>query len=95
MKLYEVLQCVADDTGVPKRIAGIVVRSAFVTISEALARQERVAIPRFGAFSTAYRSGRKVRHPVTSDLVHVRAKRVAVFRAFAELRAACRSRSAK
>jgi DNA-binding protein HU-beta len=95
MKFEDVIALASRETGVSESTARLVLRAAFAMMTQAIAEHNRVAVPRFGAFSVVRRAGRKVRHPKTGEFVHVRARSVPVFRPFEALRSAARSRPAK
>lgn len=63
-----------------------VVNTILESITEALARGDRVELRGFGAFSTKQRRERIGRNPRNGDKVPVKAKRVPAFRTGKELR---------
>ncbi|MEM9724425.1 MAG: integration host factor subunit beta [Pseudomonadota bacterium] len=62
------------------------VSKILTTVSDALARGDRVELRGFGAFSVKHRDSRMARNPRTGDEVPVPAKRAAHFKAGKELR---------
>ncbi|MDD5570102.1 MAG: HU family DNA-binding protein [Bacteroidales bacterium] len=59
---------------------------AFITsTSKSLKKGERVALVGFGSFSVVKRSARKGRNPQTGKVINIAAKKVAKFKAGAEL----------
>ena len=64
-----------------------VVDSVFDAIIEQLAKDGRVELRGFGAFSTRARDGRTGRNPRTGELVDVAPKRVPYFKPGKEMRA--------
>lgn len=70
-----------------KQDIGVMVDTFFDSITEALARGERVELRGFGTFGIKERQGRTARNPRSGQVVTVPAKRVAFFRVAKELRA--------
>lgn len=64
----------------------LIVNTFFDTISEALARGERVELRGFGAFAVKNREARIGRNPKTGEAVQVEAKRTPHFKTGKELR---------
>ncbi len=63
-----------------------VVGAILDTISDALARGDRVELRGFGAFSVKHRPSRTGRNPRTGEQVHVEAKAVPFFKTGKEMR---------
>lgn len=63
-----------------------IVNTIFETITDALARGDRVELRGFGAFSVKYRDARTGRNPRTGATVDVDAKAVPYFKTGKELR---------
>ena len=63
-----------------------IVTAIFEEITNALARQDRVELRGFGAFSVKSRQGRQGRNPRTSEPVAVEPKHVPFFKTGKELR---------
>lgn len=64
----------------------LAVKLVLDTLSNALARGERVEIRGFGSFSLHYRPARIGRNPKTGEAVHIAAKRVPHFKPGKEMR---------
>lgn len=64
----------------------LIVNTFFDTISEALARGERVELRGFGAFAVKHRDARIGRNPKTGEAVQVEAKRTPHFKTGKDLR---------
>jgi len=64
-----------------------IVSAFFETITNQLARNGRVELRGFGAFSTRPRDARKGRNPRTGEAIDVAAKRVPYFKAGKEMKA--------
>lgn len=73
----------ADRTGLPRPEADAVVRALFDTgtgiISEELGAGGSVSLPGFGSFTTRDRPARKGRHPRTGREIDIPARRACVF----------------
>ena len=67
-----------------------VVDAVFSAISDALARDERVAIAGFGTFSTKTRGARQGRNPGTGESIAIAASKSPAFKAGKTLRDAVR-----
>jgi integration host factor subunit beta len=68
------------------RDAEIVVNAVFDSMTEALARGERIEIRGFGSFVVKHRKAREGRNPKTGAVVPVAAKRVPFFKVGKELK---------
>ena len=86
MNKSELCAHVAARAGVSRMTADTVVSTAFSMIGEALARDETVAIPGFGTFSTRARSARQGRNPATGESITVAASKTPAFKAGKSLR---------
>lgn len=69
-----------------RRDAEVMVNAVFGSMSEALARGERIEIRGFGSFVVKRREAREGRNPKTGAVVTVNAKRVPFFKVGKELR---------
>ena len=83
----ELVEQVADATGVTKKRAEIIVDTAFSNIVEAMHRGEKVELRGFGSFRLRHREPRRGRNPKTGERVDVPSKRVAYFKPGKELKA--------
>ncbi len=70
----------------PRREVEALVNGVFGSLSEALARGERIEIRGFGSFIVKRRNAREGLNPKTGEVVAVNAKRVAFFKAGKELK---------
>ena len=68
------------------RDAEVMVNAVFDSMTEALARGERIEIRGFGSFVVKHRQAREGRNPKTGALVPVAAKRVPFFKVGKELK---------
>ena len=69
-----------------QRDVDLAVSTILSTVAEALAREDRVELRGFGAFSVKQRESRVARNPRTGEEVQVPEKRAAHFKAGKELR---------
>ena len=81
---------VADHASLSKVQAGEVVDAVFSAIADALAKDESVAIPGFGTFSTKSREARQGRNPRTGESIAIAASKAPSFKAGKTLRDAVR-----
>ena len=81
-----VAKIAAENPELTQAEAEKVVRTIFESITEALAKDGRVELRGFGAFSVRHRDPRRGRNPRTGEAVDVEAKSVPYFRAGKELR---------
>lgn len=77
---------IAEDTGIPRRDAEVVVTMVFESIAGALASGEEVEIRGFGSFRLRRRAARHTRNPRTGEPVLAPPRRVPFFRAGKKLR---------
>ena len=73
-------------TDLPRREVEALVNGVFETLSDALARGERIEIRGFGSFKTKKRKGRMARNPRTGAQVQVDEHYVPFFKVSKELR---------
>ncbi len=77
----ELVEAVANITGVSKAEANRAVDAVFTTITDNLVRGEDVRLTGFGSFSVAKRAARKGRNPQTGEAISIRASTQAKFKA--------------
>jgi integration host factor subunit beta len=86
MTKAELVDEVADKTGLPKKQAEVVVATVFESIVESLKSGEKIELRGFGSFRIRERDSRIGRNPKTGERVKVPAKRVAYFKPGKDLR---------
>ena len=69
-----------------RRDAEVMVNAVFDSMTEALAKSERIEIRGFGSFIVKQRNARDGRNPRTGEIVAVAAKKVPLFKVGKELR---------
>lgn len=72
--------------GYKKKEAEKIISDVFDTITETLAKGEKVSITNFGVFEVKQRAQKKVLNPQTKEPVVVEPRMAAVFRAGSELK---------
>ena len=86
MNKSQLIEYIAEKSNIPKKRAEEVVNLIFDSMTEALARGDRIEIRGFGSFVVKQRQAREGRNPKTGELVAVHAKRVPFFKVGKELR---------
>ena len=87
MTKRDLIEKVADSRpDLPRRDVETLVNAVFQSLSQALARGERIEIRGFGSFIVKKRNAREGLNPKTGEAVRVEAKRVPFFKAGKELK---------
>lgn len=81
MNKAQLIDVVADNLEVSRRVAGEAVDAVLAGITGAVIDGERVSLTGFGTFETAHRPARTARNPRTGESVRVSAATVPKFRA--------------
>jgi len=79
MNKAELIEEVANQTGLAKRTSGKAVDAVVSAISDCLAKGEKVTLVGFGTFGVRQRKARTGRNPQTGATIQIPAKRVAKF----------------
>ena len=87
MNKGELIEAVAQATGLAKKAAGEAVQSAVDAITKSLKKGESVALVGFGTFKVTKRNARKGVNPATGKAIQIKAKNVVKFKAGSELAA--------
>ncbi|HEV7231106.1 MAG TPA: HU family DNA-binding protein [Bacteroidia bacterium] len=85
MNKAELIDAIASDAKISKADAGRAVDGFVNATTKALKKGDRVALVGFGSFSVAKRNARTGRNPQTGKTIQIKAKKVAKFKAGAEL----------
>ncbi len=88
----DLVEAVANITGVSKAEANRAVDAVFTTITDNLAKGEDVRLIGFGSFSVAKRAARKGRNPQTGETIRIQASTQAKFKAGETLKGAVNKR---
>jgi len=86
MNKGELIEEVANQTGLTKRASGEAVTAITSVITDALARGEKVTLVGFGTFQIMQRKARRGRNPQTGETIQIPAKKVPKFKAGKGLR---------
>lgn len=79
MNKDELVTTVAQKTQLPKKTAEQLVSAAFETISEALAKDEKVTLVGFGTFAIRERAARMGKNPRTGETIEIKARKSPAF----------------
>jgi DNA-binding protein HU-beta len=80
MNKEELVSTIANDTNLTKKDINTVLDSTLKSIQSALVNSEKVTLVGFGTFEPKDRAAREGRNPKNGDVIHIPAKKVAVFR---------------
>ena len=81
MNKHDVIQKIANDTGITKTSAAAVIDSLIDGITRSLKKGDSVSFVGFGTFKTSNRKARKARNPQTGATINVPKRRVPRFSA--------------
>ena len=85
MNKTELINAMAEKTGMTKVAAKAAMNACFGTIQEQLIKGQKVSLIGFGTFSVVERKARMAKNPQTGEKVKVPAKKVAKFKAGSNL----------
>ncbi|MFP5470362.1 MAG: HU family DNA-binding protein [Bacteroidia bacterium] len=85
MNKAELIDAVASASGLSKADAKRAIDGVTTTVTKALKKGDKVALVGFGTFSVSKRAAREGRNPQTGKTIKIAAKKVAKFKAGAEL----------
>ena len=88
MNKTELVDAVATQAELSKQDAKKAVEALFETISNTLAKEEKIQLIGFGTFEVRERSARKGRNPQTGEEIDIAASKVPAFKAGKELKEA-------
>jgi DNA-binding protein HU-beta len=88
MNKAELINAIAAEAGLSKADAKKALDATVKVISDALVAGDKVSLIGFGTFSVAERTARQGINPKTKQAIKIEAKKVAKFKAGAELSAA-------
>lgn len=81
MTKSDLIERVAEKSGLTKKDAGKAVEAVFESVTEALSGGERVQIVGFGTFEVRERAARRGRNPQTGKEIDIAARKVPAFKA--------------
>lgn len=85
MNKAELISKIADDAGITKTQANGAVDSFVEAVTKTLKGGGKVTLVGFGTFSVTKRAARNGRNPQTGEVIKIKAKKVARFKAGKEL----------
>jgi DNA-binding protein HU-beta len=85
MNKAELIEAMANDAKISKADAGRALDAMIGAVSKSLKKGDRVSLVGFGTFSVNKRAARTGRNPQTGKTIQIKAKKVAKFKAGAEL----------
>ncbi|KTD20543.1 HupB DNA binding protein HU-beta [Legionella lansingensis] len=88
MNKSELIEAIANGSGVTKADASRVLHTFMTTVTDALRSGDQIVLPGFGSFSTGNRSARTGRNPQTGATITIKASRVVKFKAGKSLKEA-------
>ena len=86
MKKAELVEAIAEKTGLTKADANRALEATFEVITKALKKGERVPVAGFGTFNVTKRKAREGRNPQTGATVKIPARKAVTFKAGTELK---------
>ena len=81
MTKIDIINLVAEETGLPRQDADTAVETIIALVKETLVKDEPVILRRFGSFQTRMKSPRIGRNPKTGEEAEITARRVVRFKA--------------
>jgi DNA-binding protein HU-beta len=87
MNKTDLINAIAAESGFSKNDAKKALDAVVKSLSDVLIAGDRISLVGFGTFSVAERSARSGRNPATNEPMQIAAKKVAKFKAGAELAA--------
>lgn len=87
MNKTELINAVAEKTGLTKKQAKDALEATLCSIATALEKGEKIALIGFGTFGVAEKAARKGVNPATKAKIEIPAKKVVKFKAGSELAA--------
>ncbi|MDZ4793143.1 MAG: HU family DNA-binding protein [Bacteroidota bacterium] len=85
MNKAELIAKVAEDTGITKTEANAALDSFVEAVTKTLKGGGKVTLVGFGTFSVSKRAARNGRNPQTGEVIKIKARKVAKFKAGKEL----------
>lgn len=87
MNKAELIAKISEDTEIAKSQVNSVLDSFVTSVTKALKTGDKVTLVGFGTFSVTKRAARNGRNPQTGQVIKIKAKKVAKFKAGKELSA--------
>jgi len=86
MNKTELIEAMAEKAGLTKADAGRALDAFIKTVTETLAKKEKVSLVGFGTFKTSERAARVGRNPMTNEKVDIAARTAVSFKPGAALK---------
>jgi DNA-binding protein HU-beta len=86
MNKADLVEKIADSTGISKTNAGAAIDTIVDAVTAALKKGDRVTLVGFGTFSVFHRKARNGRNPQTGGVLKIAARKVAKFTPGVELK---------
>ena len=86
MKKSEIIEVLANETGLSKVDVEKVYNGTFDLFKKELAKGEKVSVAGFGTFKISKRAARDGRNPQTGETIHIKASKSVSFKAGTELK---------
>ena len=86
MKKSEMIEALANETGLTKADVEKVFNGTFDLFKSELAKGEKVSVAGFGTFKISERAARDGRNPQTGETIHIKASKSVSFKAGTELK---------
>jgi DNA-binding protein HU-beta len=86
MNKTELIAAVADKTGMTKKDTECAISATLDTITEALAKGDKVQVAGFGIFEVKHREARTGRNPRTGETMEIAATNIPSFKAYNALK---------
>lgn len=81
MNKSDLIQAVVEKTGLSKKDSANVVDAILDSISDSLAKGDKVQLVGFGTFEVRSRNAREGRNPATGEAIKIKASKVPAFKA--------------
>lgn len=85
MNKAELVAQIAEDASITKTQANAALDSFTTTVQKTLKKGDKITLVGFGTFSVTKRQARKGRNPQTGEVIKIKAKKVAHFKAGKDL----------
>ena len=86
MKKSEMIEALANETGLTKADAEKMFNATFNLVKEELAKGNKVSVAGFGTFKISERAAREGRNPQTGETIQIAASKSVSFKAGTELK---------
>ncbi|MBP0968302.1 MAG: HU family DNA-binding protein [Oscillospiraceae bacterium] len=95
MNKAELIEAIANETGLSKKDTDAALKSFINVVSDALQKKDKVQLIGFGTFETAERAARTGRNPASGETIKIAASTLVKFKAGAALKEKVNTKPAK